>query len=146
MAKKSLWKKFFGDIFTTANGDFDIARVIPYMIVGSAGVIFNFLELYAVMVKNMVFDPVAFGDGLLKVGAALLAAATGVWIKNPTEVPYNPALAGQGGPDAGSDAIAAAEEQVNNVGGLAQAEIAQTRGVMDQSVGFIKHVMSYFKK
>jgi hypothetical protein len=143
-----LTKKFVGDQFTTSNGDFDPARVWGYMVIGTGGMLYNWFEYYWVVTKGQPFDPIAYADGLIKVGAALLAAATGVWIKHGTEIPYNPNNPNQGGggDDVVTQAVNAAQDQAQAVGQLAQTDIDQAKNVFDKLADFWRHIMTYFNK
>jgi hypothetical protein len=154
------FKRFWHDQFTTANGDFDPARFWGYSIVGAGGMLFLYLSWYSVQVKGATFDPSAFGDGLTKVGAALLVAATGVWIKHGTEVPYNPTVAAANMPDdpgvqaaAGNDsaapdpaaAAAGAQMTLDGMSALAQDEIAQAKTLTDKLKQLWGSVKNIFK-
>lgn len=86
------FKRFWHDQITTPNGDVDGARV-GLLVVLAAGCFFIYFAYNAYVVKSQTFDPSGFGDGLVKVGAALLTAAAGVKVKNSTEVPYDPSIA-----------------------------------------------------
>jgi hypothetical protein len=150
----SLWKgfkRFWHDQITTPNGDVDGARV-GLLIILIGGGFYIYFEWYAIVMKAQVWDPVAFADGLIKVGAALLTAAAGVLTKAGTEAPYNPSIAAANFPgDAGAQAAVAgvadsAASEVQSVAGLAQTEIQSSQGVLDSIVGFFKHVMAYFHK
>lgn len=78
--------KVLNDCLTSANGDYDPARVVGYGIVALGGLIYLVLEVYMVVTTHQ-FDEIKYSTGLAGVGAALVAAAGGVWLKKSTEVP-----------------------------------------------------------
>lgn len=80
-----LLKRVVSDCATSANGDYDPARVIGYLIVALGGL--EFLVITAVeYVRHDKFDALGFATALAGIGAALAAAAAGVWIKKATEI------------------------------------------------------------
>lgn len=86
---KRIWKvisKVINDCFTSANGDYDPARVAGYGIVVLGGLVYIGLEIF-VVVTTRQFNEINFATGLAGIGAALIAAAGGVWIKKSTEIP-----------------------------------------------------------
>lgn len=82
----NIFSKVFSDIFTSANGDYDPARVIGYGIVALGSMEYLVLQAYVAIVSKQ-FDSTSFATGLAGISAALLAAAGGVWIKKSTEIP-----------------------------------------------------------
>lgn len=87
---KRVWdliSKVIKDCATSANGDYDPARVIGYGIPVLGGIIYLGLEIYMVATTHQ-FDEIKFATGLAGISAALTAAAAGVWIKKSTEIPY----------------------------------------------------------
>lgn len=149
------FKRFWHDQITTPNGDIDPARVWGYLIVGSGGMLFLFLEWYSVVEKNQPFDPGAFSDGLIKVGTALLAAAAGVWIKKGAEVPYDPNIAAANMPgdpgaqaaatDASSDPVAATQLSLDGMSNLAKDEIDQAQTLADKLKHLWQSIKNIFK-
>lgn len=149
----SIWrgfKRFWHDQITTPNGDVDGSRVGLLIILIGAG-FYIYFEWYALVVKAQSWDPNAFGDGLVKVGAALLAAAAGVTAKSGSEIPYNPTIAAANFPndpgvqaavDAGAEG---AQQTLNVVSGLAHAEIAQAQSVTTSLRQLWHSIKSIFK-
>lgn len=85
----SVWgeiKRLVSDCLTSANGDYDPARIVGYGIALAGGVEFLVLTAYTT-VRSGAFDGAQFAIGLTGVGGALAAAAAGVWLKKSTEVP-----------------------------------------------------------
>jgi hypothetical protein len=83
-------KKVIFDCMTSANGDYDPARVIGYGIVALGGLQFLVLTAYDTIIKG-AFDGAQFAIGLTGVSAALAAAAAGVRLKVGSEVPHEAA-------------------------------------------------------
>lgn len=77
-------KKLVKDCLTSANGDYDPARVVGYGIVLWGAAQFFLLSLYFA-IKDGKFDGTAYAAGLAAVSATGLAAAAGVYIKKSTE-------------------------------------------------------------
>lgn len=82
----SLFKRVMSDISTSANGDFDPARVIGYGFVVISGLVFLGLTIYTTW-KTGAFSTVDFTIGVAGLSASITAAAAGVLIKKSTEVP-----------------------------------------------------------
>lgn len=142
------FNRFWHDQITTPNGDVDGARVGLLIILIGAGS-YIYFEWYALVVRAQAWDPNAFGDGLIKVGTALLAAASAVQVKSRSEIPYNPAIAAANFPnDPGAQAAMgadAAQATLNAVSGLAQSEIAQAQSVTQSLKQLWHSVKSVFK-
>lgn len=86
---KRIWavvSKVVSDCFTSANGDYDPARVAGYGIVVLGGFVYLGCEIFMVVTTHQ-FDEIKFATGLAGIGTALMAAAGGVWIKKSTEIP-----------------------------------------------------------
>lgn len=79
-------KTVIKDCMTSANGDYDPARVIGYGVVVLGALEFLILFAYTTL-KHGVFDAAQFTIGLSGVSGALAAAAAGVWLKKTTEIP-----------------------------------------------------------
>lgn len=80
-----LLKQVIFDCCTSANGDYDPARVIGYFLVVVGAL--EFLILFAYFaIKKDAFDASGFALGLASIGGTLGAAAAGVMIKNGTEI------------------------------------------------------------
>ena len=79
-------KRVVSDCATSANGDYDPARVIGYGFVVLGGLFFLGLTVYDTVVKQS-FDSGGFASGLLAISGAIVAAGAGVWLKKDTEVP-----------------------------------------------------------
>jgi hypothetical protein len=152
---KKIWrgfKRFWHDQITTPNGDVDGSRV-GLLIILVAACFFIYFAYNAYVVKSQTFDPSGFGDGLVKVGAALLAAAAGVKVKSGTESPYNPQVAAANFPDdpgaqmAAMESAAAngAQQTVNAMGELAQTEISQADGFIASLKSVWQSVKNFFK-
>jgi hypothetical protein len=130
-----LWKffkRFWHDQITTPNGDIDGSRVgLLIVLIGAA--YYVYFAYYAIVVKGQAWDPSAYGDGLVKVGAALLAAAAGVGVKSGSEVPYNPAIAAANFPNdpgvqaAVDKAAQGVQMTLDGVSTLAQDELTQAQ-------------------
>lgn len=73
------------DCSTSANGDYDPARVVGYGITMLGAIEFFVMTAYSTF-KTGTFDVVQFSIGLTGVSAALAAAAAGVLIKKSTEI------------------------------------------------------------
>ncbi len=82
-------KRVVEDCMTSANGDFDPARVIGYGVVVIGALVFFGLTIYNTII-NRTFDGGDFAAGLSSVSAAVVAAGAGVWLKKDTEIPYTP--------------------------------------------------------
>ena len=78
-------KKVFKDCCTSANGDYDPARVIGYGIVMIGSLEFMILTAYMAITKG-VFDSSQFAVGLTGISGVITAAAAGVWLKKTTEI------------------------------------------------------------
>lgn len=79
-------KRVINDCATSANGDYDPARVIGYGFVVLGGLFFLGLTTYDTVVKQS-FDSAGFASGLLAISGAIVAAGAGVWLKKDTEIP-----------------------------------------------------------
>lgn len=82
-------KSVLKDCSTSANGDYDPARVVGYGIVALGALVFLILTIYTTL-RSGTFDSGAFAIGLTGVSGTLTAAAAGVWLKKATEVPLTP--------------------------------------------------------
>ena len=82
-------KRMVEDCLTSANGDFDPARVIGYGVVVLGALVFFGLTIYHTLV-NKSFDGGSFAAGLGSISASVVAAGAGVWLKKDTEIPYTP--------------------------------------------------------
>ena len=136
----SLWKsfkRFWHDQITTPNGDIDGSRVGLLIVLIGAGY-YVYFEYYALVIKGQAWDPSAYGDGLVKVGAALLAAAAGVSVKSGSEVPYDPKIAAANFPNdpgvqaAVNTAAQGAQMTLDGVNALAQDELTQAKSFADK--------------
>ncbi|MDR3392379.1 MAG: hypothetical protein P4L77_11675 [Sulfuriferula sp.] len=148
---KAIWRgfsRFWHDQITTPNGDVDGARVGLLIILFGAGA-YIYFEWYALVMKAQAWDPNAFGDGLIKVGGAILTAAAAVQAKSGSEVPYNPSIAAANFPNdpgvqaAVSEGVDAAQQTVNTVSSFAQSEITQAQSIttsLRQLWCSIKHI------
>lgn len=143
------FKRFWHDQITTPNGDVDGSRVgLLIVLVGAA--FFIFLAWEAYVKKGQSFDPSGYGDGLIKIGAALLAAAAGVRVKGPSETPYNPEIAAANFPDdPGAQAAVAAgageaQAMVDSLSSLSQDEITQANSVLSRVRVFWTAIKSFF--
>lgn len=138
------FKRFWHDQITTPNGDVDGARVGLLIILIGAG-FYIYFEWYALTIKAQAWDPSAYGDGLIKIGAALLTAAGAVTAKASTEAPYNPAVAAANFPnDPGAQAAVGAE--ISNLSAQANNEVQQVSGVWNNVTAFYHHVKAFFNK
>ncbi len=77
-------RKLARDCLTSANGDYDPARVVGYGIVLWGALQFFLLTLYFA-IRDGKFDGVTYAAGLAAISATGLAAAAGVYIKKSTE-------------------------------------------------------------
>ena len=84
--------KVVNDCLTSSGGDYDPARVFGYGIIALGGLEFLILTAY-VTFKDGKFDGMQFATGLAAIGASLVAAGAGVWIKRQTE--NSPAVTGK---------------------------------------------------
>lgn len=83
----STFKKVIKDCLTSANGDFDPARVFGYLILLVGAAMFIAMSGVQFALTPKTFDIFNFTKGLGAIALSLTAAAAGVWIKNATEVP-----------------------------------------------------------
>ncbi len=77
-------KKLIHQCLTNPQGVYDPARVAGYGIVVLGGIQYLVLTAY-MAIKDGKFDGLNFATGLAAIGAALMAAAGGVWIKKTSE-------------------------------------------------------------
>lgn len=77
-------KKLVHQCLTNPQGLYDPARVAGYGIVVLGGLQYLILSAY-IVIKDGKFDGLSFATGLAAIGAALMAAAGGVWIKKSSE-------------------------------------------------------------
>lgn len=77
-------KTLIHQCLTNPQGVYDPARVAGYGIVVLGGLQYLVLSAY-MAIKNGEFDGLNFATGLAAIGAALMAAAGGVWIKKVSE-------------------------------------------------------------
>lgn len=78
-------KKVIYDCCTSSAGDYDPARLLGYLVVVLAAMVFLVLTTYFALTTGK-FDSKDFALGLASISATMVAAATGVWIKKDTEV------------------------------------------------------------
>ena len=84
------FKKALKDCFTSANGDYDPARVVGYLVVLLGALIFMGGMVFNTIVDKR-FDADAFMKGLSGLSLTMTAAAGGVWIKKSSEITPSPA-------------------------------------------------------
>jgi hypothetical protein len=77
-------RKLVHDCLTSANGDYDPARVVGYLVVVFGALEFLALSAY-VTIKDGKFDSMQYSAGLVAIAGVLVAAAAGVWLKRATE-------------------------------------------------------------
>jgi hypothetical protein len=82
---RQLTVKMGSDVFTNWNGDFDPARLC-YAFILAESIIFNWLSIYDTYAHKS-FNSLAYSTGIVAIGAQIIAAAAGVRIKQPSEVP-----------------------------------------------------------
>jgi hypothetical protein len=87
-----LFKRVLSDCTTSANGDFDPARVVGYSMVLLTYLVWLTVTIYFVVTTGK-FDSVAFCRDAATLSTMIFAAAAGVWIKKDTEVPTASGLA-----------------------------------------------------
>jgi hypothetical protein len=144
------FKRFWHDQITTPNGDVDGSRVGLLIILFGAGS-YIYFEWYALVIRAQAWDPSAFGDGLIKIGTALLAAAAGVRVKGPSEVPYNPSIAAANFPNdpgvqaAVGDVVQGTQMSLDGMSSLAQDELNQAQTLTDKLHQVWKSVKNIFK-
>jgi hypothetical protein len=96
----NLLKLVLKDVFTSANGDYDPARLWGYGFTILGGT--QFLVSFAwVTYKTQTFDAVNFAAGLVGISGSLVAAAAGVYIKRNAEVPLDTTVKVTEAPGAG---------------------------------------------
>lgn len=86
---RALIAKASGDMFQNWNGDYDPARLIGYGFVLVCGLVFIALTIYDTL-RNHQFNSLAFSSGSVAISGQALAAAWGVKIKQPAEIPMPP--------------------------------------------------------